>query len=564
MSKVRAWQRVESSTTGRRIVSIVQIDLSEAKGVSSTKVRYIPFSSKNSFDPMVDFARIRSRFGTQAPDSRSILLISRANRDCHYQERYPRCPKVNFKGSTLISADSLEVAVLNTLVKSGAVVIKGKRLHLTDHTHEYSEIFQAILDRLNHERRILYYPKGVEDYRSKPIETPSVDLIIPFNCRVGYLSRNATEYKALVGINGGFFCDAEEDYIDPFTFANDPIGLIISRKKILAPPIYKRTMLGFGSQIFNNQIDNDNFSLNGMQVIMKSIGLINYALKFPGKIVLMGKEFHISSHEKRFAWNDCLFYETNYNFQEHENDFVFYNRLWSLKSRGSTTDKTPSSENRIEFIIAGQQICAVHEGGKTYIPRNGFVVSMPKSSTSQTILEHLWSRRETFVEQAIDLGHNQLINVEHAIHAGPKLISLGKNLVTDADTIWASEEYVAANGDEGEAGIPPAQMSSYSLVQKKLSRIGFGVSADNYCYIVLIEGCEARTSFELIDSEGGTLWDLSDILRDLGCIEAVALDGGGSSQIVFDGKSINRVSDRLDIPFTPSERLIPGGFFIVV
>jgi exopolysaccharide biosynthesis protein len=47
------------------------------------------------------------------------------------------------------------------------------------------------------------------------------------------------------------------------------------------------------------------------------------------------------------------------------------------------------------------------------------------------------------------------------------------------------------------------------------------------------------------ESRGVDLVELATLLRDLGCREAINLDGGGSSALVIDGELINRpVGDR--------------------
>ena len=44
-------------------------------------------------------------------------------------------------------------------------------------------------------------------------------------------------------------------------------------------------------------------------------------------------------------------------------------------------------------------------------------------------------------------------------------------------------------------------------------------------------------------SMGMTLPELAGTLRELGCVEALNLDGGGSATFVVDGRALNRPSD---------------------
>ena len=43
-----------------------------------------------------------------------------------------------------------------------------------------------------------------------------------------------------------------------------------------------------------------------------------------------------------------------------------------------------------------------------------------------------------------------------------------------------------------------------------------------------------------MSSRGVDLQELAILMKDLGCVEAINLDGGGSSAMVVDGKLLNR------------------------
>jgi exopolysaccharide biosynthesis protein len=57
-------------------------------------------------------------------------------------------------------------------------------------------------------------------------------------------------------------------------------------------------------------------------------------------------------------------------------------------------------------------------------------------------------------------------------------------------------------------------------------------------------------------SEGATLVQEARILKDLGCSEALNLDGGGSSCLLVNGKETTKPSDR------GGQRAVPGVFLI--
>jgi phosphodiester glycosidase len=78
----------------------------------------------------------------------------------------------------------------------------------------------------------------------------------------------------------------------------------------------------------------------------------------------------------------------------------------------------------------------------------------------------------------------------------------------------------------------------------------------------VIEGCEPRSFFAGSDTVGGSLSELTRYLLQLGCTDAVALDSGGSSDIIFGGTSLVRPADRNDVPLAAAKRLLPGGWFV--
>lgn len=110
--------------------------------------------------------------------------------------------------------------------------------------------------------------------------------------------------------------------------------------------------------------------------------------------------------------------------------------------------------------------------------------------------------------------------------------------------------------------MPPIHLFEEYLMSQTRAFIGFGIRPDNRCFVVVIEGCESRSLFVGSDSVGGSLEDLTRCLLTLGCTEAVALDSGGSSEIVFAGRSIVRPMDRNDVPLIPQHRLNPGGWLV--
>lgn len=77
-----------------------------------------------------------------------------------------------------------------------------------------------------------------------------------------------------------------------------------------------------------------------------------------------------------------------------------------------------------------------------------------------------------------------------------------------------------------------------------------GYTTDNKLIILVIEGRNPGIA------EGATLTQEAQMLKDLGCWEALNLDGGGSSCMLVNGKETIKVSD------TGGQRPVPAVFLI--
>ncbi len=80
-------------------------------------------------------------------------------------------------------------------------------------------------------------------------------------------------------------------------------------------------------------------------------------------------------------------------------------------------------------------------------------------------------------------------------------------------------------------------------------RTAIGYTKDNKLVILV---CEGRSK----TAAGLTLTQLAQILKDIGCVEALNLDGGGSSCMLINGKETNSPSGK------GQQRPVPSVFLI--
>ena len=86
-------------------------------------------------------------------------------------------------------------------------------------------------------------------------------------------------------------------------------------------------------------------------------------------------------------------------------------------------------------------------------------------------------------------------------------------------------------------------------INDKHPRTAMGYTKDGKLIILMIEG---RNTV----AHGATLGQEAKILQDLGCLEALNLDGGGSSCMLVNGKETIRPSDK------EGQRAVPAVFII--
>ncbi len=115
-----------------------------------------------------------------------------------------------------------------------------------------------------------------------------------------------------------------------------------------------------------------------------------------------------------------------------------------------------------------------------------------------------------------------------AVGGGPSLISNGEiNITNNQERMFAGK-----------------------AVNDRHPRTSMGYTSDGYLIILAVEGRNAGRA------EGASLVHMAEMLRALGCTEALNLDGGGSSCMLVNGKETITPSDKT------GQRPVPAVFLI--
>ena len=111
---------------------------------------------------------------------------------------------------------------------------------------------------------------------------------------------------------------------------------------------------------------------------------------------------------------------------------------------------------------------------------------------------------------SFDFSKAETWEVDDAIHAGPVLMHDGKIRVTSNEEVFFG-----------------------STIPDIHPRTAAGYRNSGELVLLVVDGRQ-------VDSRGVDLQELAILMRDLGCVEAINLDGFGSIAIVVDGKLLNR------------------------
>jgi hypothetical protein len=168
----------------------------------------------------------------------------------------------------------------------------------------------------------------------------------------------------------------------------------------------------------------------------------------------------------------------------------------------------------VEAVVEKGRIVAVFEGtGSAGIPRGGWVLSAHGAAA-------VWVRanlkRGTRVELKSDvrLSPQPGFAPEFVIGGGPRLVRSGRS---------------AAASDPG---IYPEGFAA-----SRHPRTAVGIRADGRILLVTVDGRQPELSV------GMTIAELTALLLELGAVEAVNMDGGGSTTMVVRGRVVNSPSD---------------------
>ena len=220
-----------------------------------------------------------------------------------------------------------------------------------------------------------------------------------------------------------------------------------------------------------------------------------------------------------FEINGNEFTISGINCDRPKDSIVLYNNRFGVS--------TNTNDSGVELIIRNGVITSVMRGkGNNYIPSDGYIISA--QGNSRELFQDVYVGDYVNLQQELLEENESFSGAVHIVGVGPRLVKNGQIYVT------ADEEYFPADIRVGRA-----------------PRSAFGVTKYGDYIFAVVDGRQAH-------SRGCTLQEWADILiNQFGAVDAINLDGGGSTELIVKENIVNSPSDGSERPVGSALMILP-------
>ena len=193
------------------------------------------------------------------------------------------------------------------------------------------------------------------------------------------------------------------------------------------------------------------------------------------------------------------------NCERGENALILYNRYFG---------KTTGTNNfGVEVVVQDGTIMAINRNkGNNVIPKDGYIISA--HGTAAAFFNEAQVGDSITINQKIFSDNKQLRKLPTIIGAGPRLVKDGKIAVNAVEEKFPNDIRVG-----------------------RAPRSAFGVNEYGDYIFAVVDGRQAH-------SRGCTLEEWANILlKNFGAVNAINLDGGGSTELIVKDSLVNKPSD---------------------
>jgi len=191
------------------------------------------------------------------------------------------------------------------------------------------------------------------------------------------------------------------------------------------------------------------------------------------------------------------------------------------------------------LVVIGRQVVAVREGGSVPIPGGGFVICTGERCD---------------IKPGDTVTYEGMEQIRFGIQVGNSILRDGVKTETFIS------RFFNIRGLQRIA-YPPC-LYPLNFDKSRAARVAIGADRDGKPMILWAEGAAKIGHKAGVDSCGATLTDMGRICAEVGMVNAVNLDGGGSAQILLSNRRSLMISDRRAGDCAESERSVPLGLMV--
>lgn len=468
-------------------------------------------------------ARVR---GTPDP---VIVAFGCLEQDRPVGDLFPGTPAITASGEHILSANSWITYVLRTALSRGWLRW-GAGSWVVDAgagASGWRAALEAVISWLVDAGR-LWLDVGPEQRYPASLAFEGFDALrnlIPVG-RCGFARDVAWTARPRLVFNSAFFLLEHDDFLSHHSALGNPYGLYVTAGRIVRPPLYRRAAIWHTP---DRGWRTGAFGLEDITIALPA-GTVLYPEGAKG---MQGLPFHTNPVTSK--------------------DVALYTRLWGVATQGRVLGHTPESPDRLEFTVVDAQIVGWQRGGGLQIPQNGFVLSF----APDVLVADATQALQQYGQLAYRFARPEHQAIDRAIQCGPQLARDGVNVLT-AHAL-ADEEFWISREMDGEyiVGAVPTEYPD-DVDRTRAGRAGLGIDPAGNVVLVVVPGHSKTIAQADAASAGATLVELADYLLAAGAVEAINLDGGGSTQAFVDGGMLARQGDPRGYSGVTFDRMVPA------
>lgn len=321
------------------------------------------------------------------------------------------------------------------------------------------------------------------------------------------VSKMATDHHAIAGVNGGYFVVGKNDGTP-----GDLAGISVQNGKLISESVGNRSSLIFtkhGAEIANTQTKLSVTAGDGQQLTIDGLN------RKPGLIRSCGGtgDQPVNTPEQDVTCTDS-------------SEIIEFSSVFG--------SKTPSGKGYEVILNKNNEVIKTQNQRGESIPANDHVLSATGSKAD-------------WMKQHIHTGDSIQIHQELYKNGKPDNITKDMSIVNGGPHLLTNGKI---NIDAKAEGFDWSNNFLYNFGLYRQPRTLVGIKKDGTILLVTVDGRSPDKSI------GVSFLESAKLMKSLGAVQAMNLDGGGSSTMVVNNKVMNHPSD------TTGERPVGDGILI--